>query len=150
MPAVALKPLTVDASVFVRAFLQTEPGFEECTRFFAVLGERNQPLILPTLLKPEVAGALARGLRDLSAARAVLERLDGLAGTVFVGLDEGLAKETADLALKTGIRGADAVYACTARRFDATLVTLDVQQGERLPADIAVCSPAEFLEGCGE
>jgi len=147
MATIARGPLTVDASVFVRAAIPGEHGSEESARFIAALAHSRRPVFLPTLVKPEVAGALIRGLRDPRAARVVLQAIEGLADTVFVPLDATLAEETAELALQTALRGSDAVYAATARRFDAILVTLDAQQRDRLPADITVCSPAEFLEG---
>jgi predicted nucleic acid-binding protein len=39
------------------------------------------------------------------------------------------------------------LYAATARRFDATLVTLDDEHRARLPADITVLYPSEALGG---
>jgi predicted nucleic acid-binding protein len=39
------------------------------------------------------------------------------------------------------------LYAATARRFDATLVTLDDEHRTRLTADITVLYPSEALGG---
>ncbi len=139
------KPLTIDASVIVHAAIPSQSGSEDSRKFLRALACSGRPVILPTLLRPEVAGAVSRGLRDLGAAETVLVELDNLPEVVFVPLDEGLAAEAAELAMRTRLRGADAVYAATARRFDAILVTLDKEQRERLPADITVCSPAEVL-----
>ena len=62
---------------------------------------------------------------------------------VLVELDRKLAEEAAELAIQAGLRGADAVYAATARRFDAILVTLDRDHRTRLPDDITVLWPSE-------
>lgn len=140
------KPLTIDASVFVRASTPDEGGFEESRALLLALGHSLQPIVLPTLLRPEVAGAVSRGLRDSGSAAAVLAEIDRLPGVIFVPLDAALAEEAAKIAVRSRMRGADAVYAATARRFDAILVTLDNEQRDRLPSQITACSPSEALE----
>ena len=54
-----------------------------------------------------------------------------------------MADATVQMALATGLRGADAVYAATDRHFDATLITLDEEQRTRLPADMTALYPGE-------
>lgn len=51
-----------------------------------------------------------------------------------------------EIAVEGALRGSDAVYAATARRFGATLVTLDRQQRTRLPEDVRALYPAEALQ----
>jgi predicted nucleic acid-binding protein len=136
-------PLTVDASVFVSAFSSAEPHHRESAGFLRTLGERPRPLILPTLVKPEIAGAVLRRTGNAQFARGAAE-LGFLGGqVVFVALDAALADEATDLAASSGLRGADAVYAATARRFDAILVTLDNEQQDKLPADVVARRPGE-------
>jgi predicted nucleic acid-binding protein len=139
------RPFTIDASVIVRAASPTEERSEESERFIRSIGSGNRPVVQPTLARPEVAGAVSRASGDKSLAAATAASLDTLPGVIFVPLDTSLAAEAADIAIKAGLRGADAVYAATARRFDAILVTVDAEQRRRLPADITVCSPAEAL-----
>lgn len=141
------RPLTIDASVIVRAARPTEDGFEESQRFIRSIGSLDRPLVLPTLIRPEVAGAVRRASGSESLAYSVAGRLDTLPGVIFVPLDAALAKEAAEIAVQAGLRGSDAVYAATARRFDAILVTLDKEQRDRLSSDITACSPSEVLEG---
>lgn len=140
------RPMTIDASVLIGATMLTERASQECGLFVKSLGLGQRPLILPTIVKPEVAGAVKRVTGDAQLAEAVAAHLDTLPGVVFVALDDALATEAAHIAIHSGIRGADAVYAVTARRFDAILVTLDKEQRNRLPAYITVCSPAEALQ----
>jgi predicted nucleic acid-binding protein len=140
-----MRPFTIDASVIVRAANSREAGSEEAECFIRSLGLQERPVIQPTLCQPEVASAVRRasGREDLAVAIALtLERLPGV---ISVPLDHALAGEAALLAATSGLRGADAVYAATACRFDAILVTLDEEQRRRLPASITACSPAEAL-----
>jgi predicted nucleic acid-binding protein len=140
------RPLTIDASVFVRAIMPAEPDSALCERLLNKLGAGERPVVLPTLVKPEVAGAVRRASGNAELATAITNRLDSLPGVIFVPLDAALTMEAAQIAIKARLRGSDAVYAATARRFDAILVTLNKEQRDRMPADITVCSPAEALE----
>jgi len=60
--------------------------------------------------------------------------------------DDGLAQEAAELAARHRLRSSDAVYAAVARRFGATLITLDAEQGERAAAVVPVRRPEETLD----
>jgi predicted nucleic acid-binding protein len=117
----------------------------ECERFLDAVANSTRPVILPTLVGPEVAGAVRRASQNAELAATVAGQLDALPGVVFVPLDQTLANEAMGIVAKAGLRGGDAVYVATARRFDAILVTLDTQQRDRVPDDVTAWSPAEFL-----
>jgi hypothetical protein len=51
---------TVDASVFLNAFNPYEAGHEESHRLLARLQDEATPIIVPTLLLPEVAASMRR------------------------------------------------------------------------------------------
>jgi len=72
-----------------------------------------------------------------------------LSNQTLVPLDEALAAVATDLATKSRLRGADAVYAAVARQYGTTLVTLDRQQLERLPPTVKTARPAEVLGDMG-
>jgi predicted nucleic acid-binding protein len=137
------RALTIDASVFVSALSPLETKGQESLRLIDALRDTPRLVILPTLVRPEIAGAVNRltGDQDLAREAAGMEFLP--TSTLYVTLDQKLAEEAAELAVGAGLRGADAVYAATARRFDAVLVTLDSEQRNRLPSDIAALWPWE-------
>ena len=137
------RALTIDASVFVSALSPLEIRGEESLRLIEGLRDNPRLVILPTLVKPEVAGAVNRSIGDADLAREAGEMKFVASPVVFIELDERLADEAAELAVRAGLRGADAVYAATARRFDAILVTLDHDQRTRLPDDIKALWPGE-------
>jgi predicted nucleic acid-binding protein len=101
---------------------------------------------VPNLVKPEVAGAIGRATGDPGLARQAVKMLSEVPHVTPIVLDDDLAEAAADLAIEAKLRGADAVYAATARRFEATLVTLDNEQWTRLPHDITALHPSEALE----
>lgn len=136
---------TVDASVFLNAFNPREPGHENSRRLLARMQKNGTPIIVPTLVLPEVAAAVARGRGDADLARRFSNALSRLPHLVLVPLDMTLARQSADLAAAHRLRGSDAVYAATALRFGSTLVTLDQQQRERVADAICAQWPAEAL-----
>lgn len=136
---------TIDASVFLNAFNPYEPGQAESNRLLSLLQERAAPIIVPTLLLPEVAAGIARGSRDTELATKFAAALSQLPYTVFVSVDESLARRAAEVAARYRLRGADAIYAAVALRFGSTLVTLDHQQRERVAEAVATRWPAEVL-----
>ena len=134
---------TVDASVFLNAFNPREADHEASHRLLARLQERATPIIVPTLLLPEVAAAISRGRNDNDLAREFAATLSRLPHLVLVPLDTTLAQQAADVAARYRLRGSDAVYAAVALRFGSTLVTLDREQRERVAEALPTRYPAE-------
>jgi len=136
---------TVDASVFLNAFNPYEPGHTESQRLLALMQQDATPIIVPTLLLPEVAAAVRRGRGDAKLARRFSATLSGLPHLVLIPLDITLARRAAALAAQHPLRGSDAIYTAVALRFGSTLVTLDRQQRERAAEIVPTCWPQEAL-----
>jgi predicted nucleic acid-binding protein len=140
---------TVDASVFLNGFNPYELGHEESRELLRFLQDQSIPIIVPTLLLPEVAAAISRGRRDLEQGYGFAAALRRLPHLVLVPLDEGLAEQAAETAAQCCLRGSDAVYAAVAWRFGSVLVTLDNEQRERSSEVIPTRLPAEALAELG-
>jgi len=136
---------TVDASVFLNAFNSYEAGHEESHLLLARLQEQAFPIVVPTLLLPEVAAAIGRGRQDADLARKFAVTLTRLPHLVLIPLDTTLARQAADVAAQYRLRGSDAVYAAVALRFGSTLITLDREQRERVADVLITCYPGEAL-----
>jgi predicted nucleic acid-binding protein len=136
-------PYTVDASVFLSAFNPREPGHAQSLRLLAGLQRRMVPIVVPTLLLPEVAGAIGRGQRDSRLVRQFVATLARLPHLVLVPLDAGLARRASDIAADHRLRGSDAVYAAVALQFVSTLVTLDQEQQRRVSRVLAARRPGD-------
>ncbi len=133
--------LTIDASVFVNAFSPTEAGSDQSWRFLKALFEADVPVVVPTLMLVEVVAALARKQNNTQMALEWMREIPQLGHITFVSLDESLAQAAAEIAARYRLRGSDAVYVAVARRFGATLVTLDAEQQERAAALVPVQRP---------
>src|ERR1700674_109392 len=138
---------TVDASVFVNAFNLHEEGHAESLQILAAIQERGDPVIVPTLLVPEIASAVARASDDGVGAMQYANATVALSHVPLVPLTPALARQASELAVTHRLRGADAVYLAVARRYGTTLVSRDDEQRTRGTAVRAWQTPEEALRG---
>ena len=136
---------TIDASMWVNAFDQREPGHLVSRQILEVLRGQALPIIVPNLVLVEVAGAISRTRRAPAQAQAFATALSRLPHVTVRVLDEVCAFHAFTLAAQHGLRGADAVYAAVAREAGSTLVTLDHEHLTQLLNLMTVCTPAVAL-----
>lgn len=136
---------TIDASVFVNAFNPHEAGHATSLAILAAVQERGDPVIVPTLLLPEIAAAVARASNDTDGALAYAGAAAGLPHLTLVALTSTMARQAAELAAVHRLRGADAIYVGVARRYGTTLVTRDEEQRVRGSAVVTCQTPEDAL-----
>lgn len=134
-------PVTIDASVFVSAFTPSEGAHPVSKAFMREVRESGVPIIVPTLLIPEIAAAIGRGQGKPDLGYAFAIEVSQFPNVTLVNLDESLAVTAADVAAKYRLRGSDAVYAAVAVRFATELVTLDMEQLLRVKEVVLVRRP---------
>lgn len=137
---------TVDASVFLNAFNPYEAGHEESHRLLGRFQEEATPIIVPSLLLPEVAATIGRGREDEALAREFASALSRLPHLLWIPMDMTLAHRASAVAAQYRLRGSDAVYAAVALRFGSTLITLDRERRERVSDALPALYPAEALD----
>ncbi|OIO87204.1 MAG: hypothetical protein AUK02_05330 [Anaerolineae bacterium CG2_30_58_95] len=135
------QPLTVDASVFVNAFSPTEEGSDHSWAYLNSLKQAGTPIIVPALLLPEIAAAIARKQGNPGLGIQLAHEVRDTPTLTLIPLDESLAEQAVEIAARYRLRGSDAVYAAVALRFGAELVTLDREQLERLEGVLSVREP---------
>ena len=59
---------TIDASVFVNAFNPHEKGHVASLQILSAIRDRGDPVIVPALIVPEIASAVARATDDTAGA----------------------------------------------------------------------------------
>jgi predicted nucleic acid-binding protein len=136
---------TVDASVFVNAFNPHEDGHAESLAILAAIQDRGDPVIVPTLVLPELASAVARASDDSAGALQYADATAALPHLTTVALSSAMTRQAAELAATHRLRGADAVYVAVARRYGTTLVSRDEEQRSRASAIITCQTPEEAL-----
>ncbi len=136
---------TIDASVFVNAFDPHEEGHTESLQILTAIQERGDPVIVPALLVPEIASAVARASDDSVGALQYANATAALPHVTLVPLTPAMARQAAELAASHRLRGADAVYLAVARRYGTTLVSRDDEQRTR-GSSVTLCqTPEEAL-----
>jgi predicted nucleic acid-binding protein len=135
--------LTIDASVFINSVNRREDGYAESNRFMRRIHNKGHPVIVPTLLLVELAATIARGQGKPTRADRFVRTIYEMSHFTFVPLDESVMWNSIEIAAQYQLRGSDAVYVAVARRYGATLVTLDREQRERVTGVVTVQSPAE-------
>ncbi len=136
---------TIDASVFVNAFNPHEEGHAESLATLTAIQERGDPVIVPTLLLPEIAAAVARASDDSDGAFSYATVTAGLPNLTLVTLTPTMARQAAELAAAHRLRGADSIYVAVARRYGTTLVSRDNEQRSRGSAVVACLTPEHAL-----
>ncbi len=137
---------TIDASVFLNALNQHEQGQPDSFRFLSRVRKLAIPIIVPTLLFPELAAGIARAMNDFTLANAFVADLRNLSHLVTIDLDMRLAMQAAEIAATQRIKGSDSVYVAVAQRFGATLVTRDRQQLEHAASIVLTSHPRTISE----
>lgn len=136
---------TIDASVFVNAFNPHEDGHLDSLTTLTAIQERGDPVIVPSLLLPEIAAAVARASDDSEGALCYAHATASLPNLTVVTLTPAMARQAAELAAAHRLRGADSIYVAVARRYGTTLVSQDDEQRSRGSAVVACLTPEDAL-----
>ncbi|MCE7937841.1 hypothetical protein DCC79_12355 [bacterium] len=136
---------TIDASVFGNATFADEPGHAASRDLLAAIQRADIPLVLPTLVLPEVAAVVARRTGSSERADRFAGTLRALPYITWVALTPGLAALAAGVVSRSGLRGADGVYVTVALRHGTVLVTRDREQLGRAPDGLRVTTPEDAM-----
>ena len=130
--------VVVDASVWVARLVPEDVFHKPAREWMAAQRAANILLVSPSLLLPEVAGAISRRTgRDDLAAKAIM-LIQQVPGVRLVEMDQTLVASAAHLAGLLGLRGADSVYVATAAYLNLPLYTLDEDQARRAAYQVRV------------
>lgn len=129
----------------MNAFNPHEDGHAESLAILAAIQQSGDPVIVPTLLLPEIGSAVARTSDDTAGALKYASAIAALPHLTLVSLTSVMARQAAELAATYRLRGADAVYVAVARRYATTLVSRDEEQRSRAPAVVTCQTPEEAL-----
>jgi predicted nucleic acid-binding protein len=139
---------TIDASVFVNAFNRQEEGHAQSFQILALIHDRADPIIVPTIVLVEIASAIARAVGDNTRAMNYARATATLPNLTLVTLTPTMAIRAAQLAVTHRLRGADSLYLEVSRRFATILITRDNEQLARGSA-FAICQTPETLLNLG-
>ena len=120
-----VKRFTIDSSVIVASLIETEPRHKEALKIWRMVLSGKGIAIMPYSVFVEVVAAVRRRTGSEKLAREVKTALLDVETVSFVTLDNKSAQDAADIAVKTGIRGMDALVIQVSKEFGTELVTFD-------------------------
>lgn len=135
--------MVVDASVMVSRLVLHDVHHQASRHWLTRHVAAGGLLIAPSLLLPEVAGAVARRTGEPRLARRAVGAVLRLPALRLVPVDDVLARAAARLAGRLRVRGADAVYIAAAAGLGLPLVTWDTEQRDRAGRIVEVLVPDE-------
>jgi predicted nucleic acid-binding protein len=134
--------IVVDASVWVARLVSEDAFHEPAKAWMSARLEDDDQFLSPSLLLAEIGGAISRRTTPSLALKAV-ELVERLPGLQLVEMEDSLLHEAARLAAELGLRGADSTYVAVAARLDLPLITLDVDQRDKVKKRITVLEISE-------
>lgn len=126
-----MKRLTIDSSVIIASLLENEPRHKEALKIWHSVLSGKSMAVMPYSVLIEVVAAIKRRTGSEKLAGSVKQELLNIETVSFVVLDDSAAVEAADLAIKTGVRGMDALVIQVAKEFGAELVSFDNEMIKR-------------------
>ena len=131
----------IDASVIISAARESETDSEKSRAFLHRVQENGEKVFLPEIVISEVAAGLFRASKRADFSYGFARDLRGIPNFSFVAVDARLADLAAEIAVRTSLRSADAIYAALAYDYHLTLVTLDKDQLARARGIITARQP---------
>lgn len=133
--------LTLDANIWVAAFDPRDRFHERSAAFLRAVALDRLRLHGPAIVVLEVPCALARRAGDPAVGGIAHERLRAHPTLVLHPMDDRCISTAREIGVRQLLRGADALYAATAKLFAAPLVTWDDELVDRAGA----CTPETWL-----
>lgn len=131
----------VDASVLVSRYWPGDAFHGPSRQWLGRSLVAGAPLVAPTILLAEVAGAITRRTNDPRLGQSIAQQIHALPNLQLVAIDDTLGQAAARLVADHRLRGADAVYAAVAEHLQLPLISWDNEQLTRLAPHITTLTP---------
>lgn len=115
----------IDASVIISAALERERYSERSKAFLDRVRREQFKVFLPEITISEVASGLMRATGQAQFVLEFVHSLRNIPNFTFVPVDSRIIDLAVEMIVKTGLRGADAIYVALAFEYHLTLITLD-------------------------
>jgi predicted nucleic acid-binding protein len=123
--------ITVDASVWAASLDPRDRFHADSVACLRACERRRLQLFAPAFAVIETGCALARRMRDCKKALVAARGLQSVPALRLLAMEGDLLAESLALGTECFLRGADALYAATARLTGTTLLTWDHELIER-------------------
>lgn len=139
--------MIIDASVWIASVLAEDAHHATSLTFMRRFVSEGLIATHPSLVWPEIAGALARRTGDAQLGMKVATDIASKPWIESMAVDVPIAGEAMRLAARLRLRGADAIYVALAVTRRMPLITLDAEILERGRAVAKILTPEQWLQG---
>lgn len=139
--------MIIDASVWIASVLAEDAHHAASLSFIRRFVSEGLIATHPSLVWPEIAGAVARRTGDAQLGAKVATDIASKPWIESMAVDAPIADEAMRLAAKLRLKGADAIYVALAVTLRMPLITLDAEIPERGRAVAKIQSPEQWLLG---
>ena len=123
--------LAVDSSVIIASLVEKEEFHEQCKKLMKKVSDADYAVVAPYTVLVEIVAAIKRRTGSGELAERIGNDLLRMETVYFFELSEFRAKEAAEIARKTGMRGMDSIVVQVAKENNAGLITLDKDMAEK-------------------
>ena len=127
----------VDSCVFISLFAK-DKNWKKALTLIELMKE-GEKIVIPSLLLPEVCGAIKRITQDRKLAEIVFETIIGWINSGMISveeLNEKRMRKAALIAIEFGIKGGDAIFVSLAKELHAKLFTFDEKLRRKVKKEI--------------
>lgn len=129
-----MKPLVVDANVWVSALDRTELRSDVSRAFLQAVGVCRHPIALPEFAEIEIACALSRRLRNTEQGRLIAHQALDFAPITWHALTRRMVRRAVAAGTRRFLRSGDAIYAAVAEAVGGEIVSWDEELVNRAGA----------------
>lgn len=140
-----MKRLTLDSSVFVAAFRESEEKHRVCKKLLDRIISGDFEVMEPYSVLVEVAAAVKRRTKSSAFAREVKNLILGIETVVFCELVRSRVEDAIELAVKNSLAGMDALVVQVAKENSAILVSLDAEMVKSAQGEVSIKIPEELV-----
>ena len=127
----------VDSCVFISLFAK-DKNWKKALILIELMKE-GEKIVIPSLLLPEVCGAIRRITQDRKLAEIVFETIIGWINSGIISveeLNEKRMRKAAFIAIEFGIKGGDAIFVSLAKELHGKLFTFDEKLRRKVKGEI--------------
>lgn len=134
--------IVIDASVWISFLVQQDVNHSVTQPWLARTLTSGEVIVAPILLLSEVGGAIARRLDHSELGEKAVQQLLSVPTLRLVNINHDSGIQSARIATRYRLRGADAIYVTIAAQLNIPLVSWDQEQINRPAALITAYTPS--------
>jgi predicted nucleic acid-binding protein len=137
--------IVLDTSVWIGILIKSDFHHLTSRAWYGHWSTNPEPIHLPAICLPEVAGVLGRAGEPPAAVLRLIDSLERRPEISMHSMESEFTRFSAEVAVMSQLKGADATFVALAATLGIPLLTWDRQQGERGKMFCRTMTPVEAM-----